>query len=381
MINHRNIYHRKRKINLQRLKLLVSKFKFFISSPSSKVGVSLLLISILLILLPYLFHQNKIEDELFNIFGSIGSDLFGGACTFFAFDIIWQQFKNTEEDRGSILDYFKKKEFINTIRRTNTIRRDENIVLIRIMQTWTDLLINQNDKEEFKDAIIESLQIDTTLIQIMLLNPENMDLVEERSEDLSHLAINVEENIYANIRELEIFYKILQELGLEERIEIKLYNINPSIAIYMCPPDLFVNFIRKGQITTRGEQLKLSIDSPISRFINERFNEVWEDPKSIYFTDFLYLKLKVIEQTTSPSNKSSYHEVKYVKHEDLYYIQHPALFNDIANRTGIIIKIEGKKQSFIPKNIMEEKLDSSILSRFRNKYSEIERYFFILEML
>ncbi|MCJ8281086.1 MAG: hypothetical protein MJK14_14700 [Rivularia sp. ALOHA_DT_140] len=164
------------------------------------------------------------------------------------------------------------------------------------MQTWTDLLINQDDKEEFKDAIIESLQAEAVFIQILLLNPENKDLVESRSEDLSHLGINLEENIYTSIRELQVIYRTLKKLGLEERIErieIKLYNINPSIAIYMCSPSLFVNFMRKGQITTRGEQLKLSMDSDIAKFIDERFNEVWDDSKSISLNDFLYLQLEV----------------------------------------------------------------------------------------
>ncbi len=250
MANHRNIFYINKILIIQRLKLLLSRIKYFLSTPSFLVGICLAILSVLLILLPYLFSQKKIEDDLFNIFQSIGYDLFGGTCAFLAFDIIFERFKKIEEDRGLILDYFNKKEFINAIGRINTIRRDKNTVFIRIMQAWTNLLINQDDKEEFKNAIIESLKTKTTFIQILLLNPENIDLVEERSDELSNLGINVEENIYANIRELQIIYKILQDNGLEEsieRIEIKLYNINPSIAIYMCPPDLFVNFIRRGK--------------------------------------------------------------------------------------------------------------------------------------
>ncbi|MEM9924982.1 MAG: hypothetical protein AAF915_14730 [Cyanobacteria bacterium P01_D01_bin.50] len=52
-----------------------------------------------------------------------------------------------------------------------------------------------------------------------------------------------------------------------------------------------------------------------------------------------------------------------------------------VTKTDIIIKKLEEKQSFKPKNIMEEEIDSNILRRFKNKYSEIERYFFILEIL
>jgi len=62
-------------------------------------------------------------------------------------------------------------------------------------------------------------------------------------------------------------------------------------------------------------------------------------------------------------------------------IQHPHLFNNIANRIDITIKVVGKKQSFQAINIMEEELDASIISSFRHKYLEIERYFFILKLL
>ncbi|MEL7241554.1 MAG: hypothetical protein AAGM40_04290 [Cyanobacteria bacterium J06573_2] len=380
----RNIFQQNKVVMMQRLKLLFSRFIFFLSSPSSIICIHLLVLSIILIGLPYLLGKKSIEDEYLEILQDIGSDLFGGACAFLAFEIIWQRFKKNEEDRGSILDYFSKKEFINAINRSTSARKRQKITLIKIMQTWTDLLINQDDKEEFKDAIIESLQAETALIQILLLNPENQDLVESRSEDLSHLGINLEENIYANIRELQTIYKALKKLGLEERIErieIKLYNINPSIAIYMCSPSLFVNFMRKGQITTRGEQLKLSMDSDIAKFIDERFNEVWDDSNSIPLNDFLYLKLQVIEECNNTVNKIRYNEVKYVQHEDFYYIQHHHLFNNIANRTDIKIKVIGKKQSFQAINIMEEELDYNVMSSFRHKYLEIERYFFLLKPL
>lgn len=59
----RNIFQQNKVVVMQRLKILFSRFIFFLSSPSSIICIHLLILSIILIGLPYLLGKKSIEDE------------------------------------------------------------------------------------------------------------------------------------------------------------------------------------------------------------------------------------------------------------------------------------------------------------------------------
>ena len=355
----------------------------FLREPSIIVSIFFIIISGLLIIIPYIFQGKTINiDEWLNIGQNVGFDLLGGVFAFVGFDVVWIRLKELDKQQGVQLDYFNKSEFISKIKQLKSYNRFsyQPRVTVRILETWTELLRDDNYKQRLSQAIFRCAEKNHE-IEILLLNPENGDLVEARALDLQSISndfssINIRKNVYINLQEIQ---KITQELklsGNQNRLKVKFYNYIPSLAMYMCDPHLFVTFFRSGELTTMSQQLKLHIDSPVSEFINQRFDQIWRDPKTISLEDCLYVKLDIIK---SGKYHCTYDKVKYILCERGYYVQNAKLFRHIANRTDITIRIGG--QPFKPKDIEIEDLPTTIKKLFCSKYIRHGELFLFLELI
>ncbi len=355
----------------------------FFRDPSTIVTIFFVIISGLLIALPYLnSHGGKNAEEWINICQNVGFDLLGGVFAFVGFDVVWIRLKELDKQQGVQLDYFNKSEFIGKIRQLKSYNRfsDQPKVTVRILETWAELLRDDNYKNKLSEAILRCAEKNNE-IEILLLNPENRDLVESRSSDLQSISndfssSNIRNNVYINLKEIQ---KIIQDLrfsGNHNRLKVKLYNYIPSLAMYMCRPYLFVTFFRSGELTTMSQQLKLHIDSPVSEFINQRFDQIWRDPKTISLEDCLYVKLDIIK---SGKFHCTYDRVKYIVCNHGYYVQHAKLFRHIANRTDITIRIGDKL--FQPQDIEIDDLPGIVKKLFCSKYIKHGELFLFLESI
>ncbi|GAB1543450.1 hypothetical protein NUACC21_61240 [Scytonema sp. NUACC21] len=334
--------------------------------------------SIILIIIPYVSGKAINFSEISQ---NIGFNLLGAVAAFIAFEIIFQKLKEAEEQQGVELDFFKKAEFINIVFQSkfNKSNSQGNTVPIKIMETWTELLRDEEYKERFVRAILNSIENNNAEIEILLLDPENRDLIKARTKELKDASsefsdINIEENIYINLCEIQEIKKQLEVWGKSDKLRIKLYNTSPSLAIYMCSPNLFVSFFRSGKLTTMGKQLKLPINSPMAEFINERFDEIWQDARTRSLEDRLYLQVEV---TQGGAIQRIYDKVQYIRCEQGFYIQNAELFNDIANKPNINLKIKGR--IFKHKNVVINELPEIVQKLFLSKYPMGEKLFIFLE--
>ncbi|MDZ8237611.1 MAG: hypothetical protein RMZ69_10640 [Nostoc sp. ChiQUE01a] len=370
----------KTKIRQQMPHLTIVRLKNLFRNPSIRVGSFLSVASILLIITPFLANQ---EINWFDIWQNLGYNLLGTVCAFVAFDVIFIRLKKIDEQQGVTLDYFNKSDFINRVAELKSFKRfsSKPMVTVRIMETWTELLRDSNYKVKFAQAIITCLENKNSEIEILLLNPENRDLVETRSAELKSISdafdtINIVENLYINLREIQKIIQKLEVAGKQDRLKIKFYNNTPSLAMYMCAPHLFVTFFRSGKLTTMSEQLKLHIDSPVSAFINQRFEEIWQDAKTISLENCLYVTIDVIQ---SGKIQDTYDKVKYIFCDLGYYIQNSALLKNITNIQDINIRMSGK--SFKPKVVDINDLPASVKKLFQSKYMNYCELFIYLELL
>jgi hypothetical protein len=369
------------KINRQRYDSIILKLKKNVRTPSLKIGSLLLIFSLVLIGSPLLLEQ-KIDWS--DIFQNLGYNLIGSVCSFIAFDIILLQLKRSDNQQGVKLDYFDKLEFINRVRESKPLKNFsfEHKVTVKIIETWTELLRDPNYKEMFAQAIYTCLENNPNYeVEILLLNPDNKDLVEARSADLQSISdefnsMHITENVYVNFLEIQKIFKKLEVNGNQDRLKVRCYNNVPFLAMYMCSPYLFVTFFRPGKLATMSEQLKLHIDSPVSPFITQRFDDIWQDAKTIPLENCLYVTLDVIQ---SGRYQATYDKVKYIYCDQLYYLQNPKLFRDIANRKDINIRIDGKL--FKPKDVSLDDLPSHIKQFFQSKYMTLGELFIALELL
>jgi positive regulator of sigma E activity len=87
-----------------------------VRSPSFSVGSVLSILSLILIIIPYLSGKNVNFSEISQ---NIGFNLLGAVAAFVAFEIIFRKLKEAEEQQGVELDFFKKTEFIKMVFQTN----------------------------------------------------------------------------------------------------------------------------------------------------------------------------------------------------------------------------------------------------------------------
>ncbi|WP_017313987.1 hypothetical protein [Mastigocladopsis repens] len=370
----------KRKLGQQRLYLRIRKFQNLLRTPSVKVGSALSGASIILIISPLLSKQGI---DWFNVWQNMGFNLLGAVCAFVAFDIVFRRLKELDEQQGVELDLFDKSDFITTIMETKSFTKcsPHPIASIRILETWTELLRDNSYKEKFTQAIVKYIENNNHEIEILFLNPENRDLVEARSIELQGLSeefndINIAEKIYINLREIQKIIQKLEVNGNQDKLKVRLYNTSPSLAIYMCAPNLFVTFFRSGKLTTMSKQLKLHIDSPVGAFINERFEEIWQDAKTISLENCLYVTVDVIQYGRV---QRTYDKVKYVLCDQGYYLQNAKLFQDIANKADINIRINGRV--FRQNDVAMDDLPDNVKKLFRSKYMSYGELFIFIELL
>jgi hypothetical protein len=371
------LQNKKKQLRKQRLSLNIPRLKSLLRTPFVKVGSALSIMSILLIFSPLL---NNKDFDWFNVWQNMGFNLLGAVCAFVAFDIVFYRLKELDDQQGVKLDCFDKHEFINTIMEAKTLNRfsPNPVAPIRIMEVWTELMRDSVYKEKFAQAIVRYIETNDSEIEILLLNPENKDLVEARCLELQAVSSefnNIAERIYINFREIQKITKKLEEKGKQDKLKVKLYNTSPSLAIYMCDPNLFVTFFRSG-MTTMSKQLKLPVDSAVSAFINERFEEIWQDPKTISLENCLYVTVDVMKRGIA---YSTYDKVKYILCDQGYYLQNARLFQDIANIADINIRINGKV--FKPNDITMDDLPDIVKKLFRSKYLNYGELFISLELL
>ena len=369
--------NQKIKSRQQRFYLNIPKLKSLLRTPSVKVGSAISGISVMLIISPLL---TKNEFDWFNVWQNMGFNLLGAVCTFVAFDIVFCRLKEFDEQQGVKLDCFDKLEFINTIMGAKNFNKlsQNSVAPIRIMEVWTEFLRDNVYRERFAQAILKYIETNNTEIEILLLNPENKDLVDARCLELQAVSSefnNIAERIYINLREIQKIIKKLEDRGKQDKLKVKLYNTSPSLAIYMCDPNMFVTFFRSG-MTTMSKQLKLPVDSPVGAFINERFEEIWQDTKTISLENCLYVTVDVIKCGIV---HSTYDKVKYILCDQGYYLQNARLFQDIANIADINIQINSKV--YKPNDIAMDDLPDIVKKLFRSKYMNNGELFICLELI
>lgn len=333
-----------------------------IRSPRFIICLFLIVSAIVLALLTAKIPDKALPDGLKYLLVNLGSNLLGSVFAFIAFNIVERKLKHLEEQRGVELDGFNQSEFISNI------ARSENIT-VQIMDTWMSLLENTqlHDKgflEKVNNVIEESVNNHNIEFQILLLDPENIELVDARSKEIN---VDVERELYLNIRSIQrIQERVKNRAG---KFNVKLFSSTPSLAMYICPPSITVTFYRLGQFASSGKQLKLTIDSPVGEFIIDRFEEIWQSETTRDLDSCLYIEVEVVERQES-------YRVKYINSEQGFWIQSSALYRDIANVPDLHIRFG--EDLFVADATIGSDLPERIQDLFYYKYPQYSELFFQL---
>ncbi|UXE60241.1 MAG: hypothetical protein KA717_32210 [Woronichinia naegeliana WA131] len=355
------LFRRNFSINIPKSKSWVPRSK------SWWLSIILFVISILLIVIPAHLIEQKYAQETFithsatgiikkkillTILFTIGSAIFSSWVYFVWFQKIIAKQEELEQKAAEKIP-FSKREFIEKIEDSKS-----NTSII-IMETWTELLLDDLG-EKFEKAIMKLFNHENCGLKILLLDPEKDDLVRERQNALNSGKkpseyINVKEKICLSLKKIESIIDKLDEKH-KDRLEGKLYQTPPSVAIYAEQTELRVTFFKLGKLTTSDDVIKFERESDGGRFFLEHFNMVWNQEKSINMLKIFYLSVEY--------NAKQFDKIKYVVYEETYYLYNLALqYSLLNNRSQSTLFFNNEEYSF------EFLHDEQIAELFYNKYS------------
>lgn len=283
-----------------------------INSPKGYVSIGIGIIALFIpLFLPFVPKNFPWKPLLENI----SSDLLGTVLAVIGFDFIAHSWQDLEKQRGIEVSGFNHYDFVKNIQYSQGQQ-------VLIMDTWAILFEDSPFFEQVKDVLVDGINLNNLEVQVLLLNPENTALVEARAKEINNFDVDVEKEIYINLRSLQII-KAALKTEKAHKLEIRLFNNTPSLAMYLCPPSMVVTFFRLGQFSSSGKQLQILLDSPVGEFIRDRFNEIWNGESSRSMDDYLSIDVEIPELRKTFS-------VRYIHNQEGFWIQSTRMYMQIA---------------------------------------------------
>ncbi len=358
---------------MKKIKSLRSCYEVLFSNKHSGLVFSILIFVISTFLIIYSdwdrFKQNPASYLQKNIAPEIGYSMLAALIAFVAFELGYKRLESFQEKAG-YKTKFSKEEFCKKTKRTTS-------GTVRILETWTSLLLESEEDDheqyDFYNIVKNSIRNTNTEFQFLLLNPENFFFVNDRKKQLKN--IDVESNIYINCQKLTEIKDFINKnfSNKHKNIEVRLYNTNPFLAIYGSPSDLFLAFFRKDQQTTESQYLRVTNNSPLGEFLNERFDQIFKDNKiTKTLEEIWYLNVQVSEIGLLKVEYIKY-QPQVKRNDEWYWIRHEKVsLKENELKDNFCVTMEDKEWSVVRRDIdpqVSEEVKSRVKFLFDSKYS------------
>jgi hypothetical protein len=310
---------------------LIGKTFFLNPETLDKLSKILILLLFGVISLVVLYFISKFTPQLQKTISEIGLGLIpefiGSIAVYLVLDSSIKQLYGISE-----LSALPLEDFVDDI---SAAKR------IRILETFTDLANDKYLHEKFSNAVKKALE-NGAEIQILLIHPDS-EGAKQRHEELKPIGIDV---LAASCLTIARFYKLQKQLSdhkvsRRSKLQIKLYNASPAIAMHMCDRDAYVSFFPVGKRSDESPNLKISIVTTFGRFVASKFDELWTHQETISLKSHMKLTVKI------PDGKE--HDLYYVRSADRttqsFYAPctfDEALLNHLSHSSSIEVIAEGK---------------------------------------
>lgn len=195
---------------------------------------------------------------------------------------------------------------------------------VQILTTFSNVL-DHPATDRFLRSIRTALAREAR-VRILLLNPTSL-AADMRQQELAggHVRLSVQREIMRNLRRLGPF---AAELGERDRprFEVRLYDASASITLYRWDDRALVSFLPIGRFSEFGPQLEVTMRSPLGEFIEQRFEELWDNRSTVTMADFLHLAVTLVED----DHTARHLHARYVEHEDVCYVVHSEVLAAMA---------------------------------------------------
>jgi hypothetical protein len=251
-----------------------------------------------------------------NLALNVGADVIGAMITIFVITPLLNRAQDGRVREHARLDY---EWFTDQVYGATSC--------VKLLDTFSNLL-DQPVTDRFLRAVLLAIgrQAD---IQVLLLDPDSLAATlraQELGESEGHLSVRRE--ILRNLRVLTTFERRLTD---EQRrhFEVRLYAASAGVTLYRWDDKSMVSFLSVGRLSGQGGQLEVTAGSALGLFVEQRFEELWQQSKPM--AQFMRIPVTLVG---ADGWRRDYTSQFVVLDDGLYVIDQDVVSQMARRRTG-----------------------------------------------
>ncbi|MFD4503807.1 hypothetical protein [Streptomyces sp. NPDC058457] len=146
---------------------------------------------------------------------------------------------------------------------------------VKVLDTFSNLFGPQFSERLFRG--VRSATTSGARVQILLLDPDSLAVI-LRGRELGEQSADIRRDIMRNLRTLDAFARRLDATS-RQLLEVRLCSTSPGVTLYRWDERCLVSFLTVGRLSGEGVQLEVAVRSPLGTFVEQRFDELWQQGK------------------------------------------------------------------------------------------------------
>ncbi|MFJ8494175.1 hypothetical protein ACIRBZ_38420 [Streptomyces sp. NPDC094038] len=146
---------------------------------------------------------------------------------------------------------------------------------VKVLDTFSNLFGPQFAERLFRG--VRSATASGARVQILLLDPDSLAVI-LRGRELGEQSADIRRDIMRNLRTLDGFARRLDATS-RQLLEVRLCSTSPGVTLYRWDERCLVSFLTVGRLSGEGVQLEVAVRSPLGTFVEQRFDELWQQGK------------------------------------------------------------------------------------------------------
>jgi len=191
---------------------------------------------------------------------------------------------------------------------------------VKVLDTFSGVFGPQFSERLFRG--IKSATGHGARVQILLLDPDSLAVI-LRGRELGEQSADIRRDIMRNLRTLHSFARRLDEPA-RLLLEVRLCSASPGVTLYRWDDRSLVSFLTVGRLSGEGVQLEVAVRSPLGAFVEQRFDELWQQSKTM--ERFTHLPVTLVDATDGRRDFTC----RFVVVEDRLYVAGHDLVSHMA---------------------------------------------------
>ncbi|KUL26050.1 hypothetical protein ADL12_33170 [Streptomyces regalis] len=256
-----------------------------------------------------LWHSKGMDNYDENLALNLGTDILGVVVTVFVIGPLISRAQEGRVREHHRLDY---EWFAAQVHGTTSN--------VKVLDTFSNLFGPQFSERFFR--AVRAATAHGARVQILLLDPDSLAVI-LRGRELGERSADIRRDILRNLRTLDRFAQRLDD-NARQFLEVRLCSTSPGVTLYRWDERCLVSFLTVGRLSGEGVQLEVAVRSPLGTFVEQRFDELWQQGKPM--ERFTRMPVTLVDT----GNGRREFTCQFVSVDDSLYISGPDLVTYLA---------------------------------------------------